>query len=126
MTRYAGSGEFRGAEFVDAVLGNGRPFHPLALPASFNTDAATFGIDVDAEPGFNEVVEARAGRVAMVRAFLEGTTQEDLDRVREPNTAPGWPPPAPRTATSCLHVIFNEEWEHHQFAVRDLALIGAE
>jgi len=51
--------------------------------------------------------------------------EAELDRVREPNLAPGWPPPAPRTAIDCLHVIFNEEWTHHQFALRDLAIIDA-
>jgi hypothetical protein len=61
--------------------------------------------------------------MAQVGAFVETVTQEDLDRTREPNAAPGYPPPAARTAMSCLHVIFGEEWEHHRFAVRDLAVL---
>ncbi|HEY2946955.1 MAG TPA: DinB family protein [Micromonosporaceae bacterium] len=108
-----------------AVLGRSRPFHPLGLPASFIKDAATLGIDPDADPAFDEVVEVRAGRMAQVRRFLETASQEELARTREPNTAPGWPPPAMRTATSCLHVLFNEEWAHHRFAERDLAVIDA-
>ncbi|HZN76655.1 MAG TPA: DinB family protein [Micromonosporaceae bacterium] len=108
-----------------AVLGERQPFHPLALPPSFIHHGADFGIDSAATPSYEEVVDARAGRMAMVREFLASATQEDLDRVREPNTAPGWPPPEARTATSCLHVLFNEEWAHHQFAIRDLTVIEA-
>jgi hypothetical protein len=29
------------------------------------------------------------------------------------------------TVLSCLHVILGEEWEHHRYAVRDLAAIEA-
>jgi hypothetical protein len=107
-----------------AVHGQSRPFHPLGLPSAFITDGDTYGIDMAARPTFEQVMEVRAGRIAQVRAFLQAVTQEDLDRTREPDESPGWPPPAPRTATSCLHVIFDEEWAHHRFAVRDLALVS--
>jgi hypothetical protein len=115
---------------TDSWLGSGiehdpRPFHPIALPPAFITDGETFGIDPGAAPSYEDVVVVRAERMAAVRAFVETVTQEDLDRVREPNPAPGWPPPAPRTATACLRVILSEEWAHHQFALRDLALIHA-
>ncbi len=109
-----------------AIAGQPRPFHPLGLPPSFVPDHESFGIDTGATPTFDEVAEVRAGRIASVRALLEAVTQEDLDRVRPPNTAPGGPPPASRTATSCLHVVFDEEWAHHRFAVRDLSIIEAE
>lgn len=113
------------AWFGHAVLGRPRPFHPLGLPASFITDADALGIDTDVECSYHEVVRARAERVAELGEFLRAVTQEELDRVRDPNPAPGFPPPAARTATGCLQVIFNEEWTHHQFAIRDLALIEA-
>jgi hypothetical protein len=29
-------------------------------------------------------------------------------------------PEYPETTLSCLHVILEEEWEHHRYAVRDL------
>jgi hypothetical protein len=109
----------------NAIEHDPQAFHPMALPASFLTDGETYGIDSDADPTFEQVLEVRAQRIAHVRALLAGITQDDLDRVREPNPAPGWPPPAPRPAIECLHVLFNEEWAHHQFAVRDLAVIEA-
>lgn len=35
---------------------------------------------------------------------------------------PGWPPyAAGKAVLECLHVVLNEEWEHHGFCVRDLA-----
>ncbi len=102
-----------------------RPFHPLGLPASFITDGPAFGIDERATPTFAEVAELRAGRLDKLRAFLAALTDEDLNRVCGPNLAPGWPPPGARSPTSCLHVVFDEEWAHHQFAVRDLALVEA-
>ncbi|HET8684701.1 MAG TPA: DinB family protein [Micromonosporaceae bacterium] len=113
------------AWFGHAVLGEARPFHPLGLPASFFSDVGELGVDPAARPVYADVVAARAGRVAAVRDFLAAATQEDLDRVRAQNPAPGWPPPQPRTAISCLHVLLNEEWAHHQFAIRDLAVIEA-
>ena len=32
-------------------------------------------------------------------------------------------PRIPETTLSCLHVILEEEWEHHRYAVRDLDAI---
>jgi hypothetical protein len=106
-----------------AVQGQASPFHPLGLPPSFITNAHTYGVDPAAEPTFAEVAAVRADRMARVRDFVAGINQEELNRVRQPNPVPGWPPPAARTATSCLHVLFGDEWAHHQFAVRDLAII---
>lgn len=106
-----------------ALLGQPDPFHPLGLPPSFVTDADTYGIDPTLTPSYEQVVEVRAGRMAQVRTFLQAVTQDELDLTREPNLAPGWPPSAPRITTSCLHALFNEEWAHHQFAVRDLAAL---
>jgi DinB superfamily len=113
------------AWFGHAILGQARPFHPLGLPPSFVMGADAFGIDTTARPAFEDVVRARAGRVAMVRAFVESVSQDDLDRVREPNTASGFPTPEARTATACMHVLLNEEWAHHRFATLDLAVLEA-
>ena len=99
-----------------------QPFHPYGLPASFMTNGDTFGIDPAAAPTLDEVLEVRAVRLGMVRSYVDSVTQADLDAAREPGT-PGWPPPAPRTGLACLQVILNEEWAHHQFAIRDLATI---
>ena len=66
-------------------------------------------------------LEARADRVAMVRDFLARVTPEELAATRRnPHE-----PECQETTRSCLHVILEEEWEHHRFAVRDLDAIAA-
>ena len=69
-----------------AVLEIEQPFHPLALMGSGAEDR---GLDMSvfttATPSYAEVLEARAGRVAMVRDFLATVTAEDLAaRAQEP------------------------------------------
>jgi hypothetical protein len=70
-------------------------------------------------PSYAEVLEVRAGRVAMVRDFLATITADDL---ATPRKNP-WAPDYPETTLSCLHTILQEEWEHHRYAVRDLEAI---
>jgi hypothetical protein len=52
----------------------------------------------------------------MVRDFLVSVTSDELAVTR---TNP-WDPDDRKTVLSCLHVILEEEWEHHRYAVRDL------
>jgi DinB superfamily len=116
---------------VDAWFGHAaalrpNPFHSIALPASSVTNGAEYGIDASAAPTLEEILAVLAERVADLRAYLDGVTQQELDRVRGPNTALGCPPPAERTAAECLRVIFSDEWEHVQFANRDLAILEAQ
>jgi len=107
-----------------AVLGSEHPFHPIGLAY---TGAAEDGLDMSifttVTPPYDEVLEARAGRVAMVRDFLAGVTPGELATAR-PN--PWGEPEYPQTTLSCLHVILEEEWEHLRYAARDLDAIKAE
>ncbi len=73
-------------------------------------------------PSYDEVLEARAGRVAMVRDFLATITADELAAKRRNP----WEPEFEETTLSCLHVILEEEWEHHRYAVRDLDAIEAQ
>ena len=105
-----------------AILQIDQPFHPLGQPGP---GAADEGLDMSifttGTPAYAEVLEARAGRVAMVRDFLGTVTAEEL---ATPRRNP-WSPDYPETTLSCLHVILEEEWEHHRYAVRDLDAIEA-
>ena len=43
----------------------------------------------------------------------------------EPVDAPGWPHPNAYPVRECLLTVLNEEWQHHQYAVRDLDILTA-
>ena len=106
-----------------SVLGRERPFHPWGLCyAGYRSRVAALGVDVDATPSYEEVRKIRADRVALVRDFLADLTPE---RVEAKVGTPPWEPAAELSVLTCLHVILNEEWEHHRFAVRDLDLLDA-
>ncbi len=105
-----------------SVLELEQPFHPLGQPhASAEEDGLDMSVFAAGTPPYDDVLEARADRVAMVRDFLASVTPEALT-VRRRNP---WNPEHPETTLSCLHVILEEEWEHHRYAVRDLDAIEA-
>jgi len=105
-----------------AVLGVEHPYHSIGqfIPESVEDgiDVSLFRTDV---PPYAEVLEVRAGRVAMVNGFLASVTGDDLAAER----ANPWSPQYPETVLSCIHTILEEEWEHHRYAVRDLDAIAA-
>jgi hypothetical protein len=101
-----------------AVLEREQPFHPLGLA---DATAAGEGSEPPATPSYDEVLAARADRVAMVTDFLAATTPEELAEDRHnPHD-----PDEAETVLSCLHVILEEEWEHLRYARRDLDVIEA-
>lgn len=108
------------------ILERPDPYHPLGLiPTDFDpADAVTAGLDPAARPSFAEVLEVRAGRVALVRDLLAALTDDGLDRVCEGSPWIG-DPDHPRPVRACLRVIMNEECEHRRFAERDLAVLEA-
>ena len=106
-----------------AVLEVDQPYDPLGQPdASYASSGNDPSVFATGTPSYAEVLEVRAGRIAMVRDFLATVTQDDL---AAPRTNP-WDPQNPETVLSCLHTILGEEWEHHRYAVRDLDAMPAE
>lgn len=100
-----------------AVLDRAQPFHPLGLAGpGAEEDGLDLSIFTARSPSYAEVLEVRAGRVAMVRDFLATLTSDELSATRKNP----WSPEYPETTLSCLHVVLEEEWEHHRYAVRDL------
>ena len=75
------------------VLDQEMPYHPIGLPQSWYppADAAALGIDLTAEPGYDEILAARADRMAVIRRIVAGLTDDDLGR-----RASGRPRPATR------------------------------
>jgi hypothetical protein len=105
-----------------AILEIDQPFHPLgqAGPGA-EDDGLDMSIFITATPSYAAVLDARADRVAMVRDFLANVTSDELAMTRKNP----WAPDYQETTLSCLHVILEEEWEHHRYAVRDLETIEA-
>jgi hypothetical protein len=58
----------------------------------------------------------------MVRDFLAAVTSDELTETRKNP----WNPDYQEITLSCLHVILEEEWQHHRYAVRDLDAIEGE
>lgn len=60
------------------------------------------------------------GRVRRVFADLsdDGLTG-DIDRI----SSPGWPRPGRYPKLRCLRAVVGEEWQHHLYAERDLAVL---
>ncbi len=112
---------------TDAWLGRAimeieQPFHPIGqTDAGAEDDGLDMSIFTKVTPTYAEVLEVRAGRVAMVRDFLAVVTAEELAATRKHP----WEPEFQETTLSCVHVILQEEWEHHRYAVRDLDAIEA-
>lgn len=104
------------------VKGIERPYHSWGLVGSWLTDPASWGLDPDASPALEEVLEVRRGRMDEVHETIAAASAEELQRVCIPPDAPGHPD-REHTVLACLHVILSEEWEHHRYAVRDLDVL---
>jgi hypothetical protein len=108
------------------VLDEERPYHPIGLPQSWYpaADAAALGIDLTAQPSYDEILAARADRMAVMRRIVAGATDDSLGRVCQRSPAPGYPDEE-RTVINCIAVVMDEEIEHYRFADRDLAVLEA-
>jgi hypothetical protein len=106
------------------VLDEEMPYHPLGLPQSWYpaADAAALGIDLTAQPGYTEILAARADRMAVMRRIVAGLTDVDLGRLCQRSPAPGYPDEE-RTVVDCIAVVMDEEIEHYRFADRDLSVL---
>jgi hypothetical protein len=107
---------------TDMWLGKGilelpQPFHPLGIgDASMADEGWDMSVFASDDPPYDEIVAARADRVAMVRDFIGSVTTEAL-AAKHPNPHD---PQHEESTLDCLHVILQEEWDHQRYAVRDL------
>jgi DinB superfamily/Pentapeptide repeats (8 copies) len=108
------------------ILDEPMPYHRLGLTqTSYPPEAvAALGIDLDARPSLAEVLQVRADRMALVRGIVDGLTDTELERICTRTPAPRYPE-EPRSVGRCLRVVMQEEYEHHRYAVRDLAVLEA-
>jgi DinB superfamily len=104
------------------VKGIAHPYHPWGLGGSWLTSPRRWGLDPDADPSLDGVLDLRRERLAEVREVIAGAKAEELDRNCVPPDTPGHPR-KDHTVLQCLHVILKEEWHHHRYAVRDLEVL---
>jgi hypothetical protein len=101
------------------VKGMAYPYHPWGLAGSWLTHPRRWGIDPDADPSLDQVLDLRRERMDEVREVIAAAKAKELKRNCVPPDSPGHPR-KDRTVLQCLHVVLKEEWQHHRYAVRDL------
>jgi hypothetical protein len=76
----------------------------------------------DAKPPLASVLALRADRFARVRAFLDGLTQVHIESTVEFRSE-SWPFNEDFAIGPSLATVVNEEWNHRNFAERDLDIL---
>lgn len=112
-----------------SVLDDPAAYHRLGMPPDLRTgrpdpddDVSQWGIDVSATTSLTEVLETRAEYMRLVRDVIASLTADELNSASAHN--PPWVPQTTVLPMSfCLDVVIGEEWAHHQFATRDLAIV---
>jgi hypothetical protein len=101
--------------FTAPILGEG--FHPMGLPNSGSVDFSWPDLDYDLTPSVAEALAVRTDRANRFREYLASVAPDDFTRavdVLENGTNP---------LEECLYTVFEEEFWHNRYAVRDLALL---
>jgi uncharacterized damage-inducible protein DinB len=106
-----------------AIGGDPSPWDPLGLPWDAGPDTLGVPRDRAARPSLDVVLGLRRDRMSTVTALLGDLTDQSLDANTTPVEGPGWPPPRSYPVRECLLVVLNEEWQHRQFAERDLTVL---
>jgi uncharacterized damage-inducible protein DinB len=92
-------------------------YHEWSVPPDLPADAPP-----DTGPDLDPVLEVRAERSARIRDYLSRATAADLTSVVSPPDPSGHPQGDHRVLY-CFRVVLNEEWWHHRYAARDLAVL---
>ena len=103
--------------FSVPILGD-RVFDPIGLPNTGSADFGWPGLDPQADPTFDEALAVRARQAARFREYLDNLTAADLTHevdVLENGTTP---------VNECLYTVFEEEFHHNRYALRDLAQLA--
>ena len=95
-------------------------YHPWGVPPEGADPPEGGGADVEVE--LDSVLQVRAGKFARVGTYLSSASDAALQTVVSPPDHSGWPP-TNFPVIYCFRVVLHEEWWHHQFALRDLAVL---
>lgn len=100
------------------VFGDPSPyFHPLGQSHDSAEEGPADGLDPVARPSLDDVLAVRQEQRIRLADFLATATETDLSRTLASPNGGG------TTVLQCLHVVLHEEWWHHQYATRDLAIL---
>jgi len=100
----------------DLVLEKSSPYDPLGLPPDFITHGRNLGLDLDARPALSEVLASRDRAMNEVRDTITHVGADGLDR-----RCTGLD--GRFTVLGAFQNVIFEEWAHHFYAARDLALL---
>ena len=103
--------------FTAPILGDG--FHPIGLPNTGSVDFPLPGLDYTLTPSVSEALAVRADRATRFRDYLATVDAAEFTRpvdVLENGENP---------LQECLFTVFEEEFWHNRYALRDLALLEA-
>ena len=92
--------------------------HPFILPNRGSDEFDWPGRDITADPTYDEVRAVRAERAATFGEFIASVSPGEFARTTTV------PENGEATVEQCLHVVFEEEFEHLRYALRDLELLG--
>jgi len=101
--------------FTAPILGEG--LHPIGLADTGSSDLP--GLDDELKPSVAEVVAVRADRATRFRDYLASITESDVTRpvdVLENGTT---------SVQECVFTVFEEEFWHNRYALRDLAVLAS-
>lgn len=111
--------------FRRCCLGSPHPFTAIGLASDFVPDQEEQGLDRSAAPDLDQVLTVREEQAAELGRWLESVGPAELSALAPVPPGPGWPPyAAGKTVLECLHIVLDEEFEHHGFCVRDLDLLA--
>jgi hypothetical protein len=93
------------------------PYHPWGMPPDFLADAAAaLGLDLRARPSLDDVLVVRAGRAQQAGRVMAGLTPDELRRTCARRDGR-------YTVVGAVQTVLFEEWAHHEYATRDLAVL---
>jgi hypothetical protein len=104
--------------FTAPILGEA--FSPLGLPNTGSADFSWPGLDVEATPSLTDVLAARTEQATRLTDYLAAMTADDLTRTVDVLEN------GPHQVRDCISTVFEEEFWHHRYAVRDLAELEAD
>jgi hypothetical protein len=99
-----------------AVQGDPSPYHPLGIPPDLIKGGDHLGLNLDAQPGLDEVLVCRRQRIVQVREAVRRVTSDELAKLCSSRAGQF-------TVLGAFQVVIFEEWAHNQYATATWAVL---